>query len=98
RFSRDWSSDVCSSDLLIEIGFPLLGIVIGKIGPLSIGLKIVQDQSQGLWAPFARDLGHLIGEPSVAVPEIPAAQQDLKGRGHQRSEERRVGKGCRTRG
>src|SRR5207302_6448080 len=58
RFSRDWSSDVCSSDLY-------------------------ESRDQGI----SIDAGFII----VMVPRTPAARNDF------RSEERRVGKECRSR-
>src|SRR5437868_15219148 len=62
RSKRDWSSDVCSSDLARPSGFPLFKVIVGKGKPL--GLALV---SRG-------DIGP----------------------GEARSEERRVGKECRS--
>src|SRR5690606_39716555 len=73
RFSRDWSSDVCSSDLQIGTATALfgLGAVVGPtVGP-TIGGYITDHFS---W-------------PWIFYVNIPVG----------RSEERRVGKECRSR-
>src|SRR5690606_40127710 len=66
RFSRDWSSDVCSSDLACRSGSPVDGVV-GRLGMIRSGKLL---QAKGRWYSAA----------------------DLL-----RSEERRVGKECRSR-
>src|SRR5690606_41006506 len=74
RFSRDWSSDVCSSDLLYIIG-PVSG-------PQKIGFsKNPQKRLKSLQTAHPQQL---ILHYTKEVPE--------------RSEERRVGKECRSRG
>src|SRR5690606_40816440 len=83
RFSRDWSSDVCSSDLAVEHG-ALAGVgVAGKrnqIIPVPLfdaklhELSVRAGGAAGMW-------WRLYGEFT-----------------HRRSEERRVGKECRSRG
>src|SRR5687768_18108116 len=79
RCSRDWSSDVCSSDLSLDGPAELLDPIY-----LEVARKI-------------RVKGHL-------AEEIQAAFAPLRGRPvvgvhirHGRSEERRVGKECRSR-
>src|SRR5206468_10074154 len=81
---RDWSSDVCSSDL---IGHPLaIDARYGEKGPLRIG---------DLWS----------GSPdpdTVVLTRMPLHALSLRvphpsRRGWLRSEERRVGKECRSR-
>src|SRR5690606_39777574 len=94
RFSRDWSSDVCSSDLLFVIS--ALGSALA-VGPADL---IVWRITGGL----------AIGAASVIAPAYIAevAPARLRGRlgslqqlaivlGIFRSEERRVGKACRYR-
>src|SRR2546422_7823181 len=71
RCSRDWSSDVCSSDLMIRRLMRLL--------PLLLGLSVLE--GDGGWS-AAAPLPEPIQELSAAVL---------------RSEERRVGKECRSR-
>src|SRR2546430_6173890 len=66
RFDCDWSSDVCSSDLLNEIKE-----ILTKMG-LSLGMKF-DEHGRIIWPP---------------LPSQTAAP---------RSEERRVGKECRSR-
>src|SRR5690606_40256539 len=88
RFSRDWSSDVCSSDLLAEMGGVLVTVETGLVG------------------------GHFEQHPArraeIDRPEIIAVdhRRHLITGIHQRlahlkllfrSEERRVGKECRSR-
>src|SRR5690606_40810696 len=77
RFSRDWSSDVCSSDLLQQqlalglVGLQLPGQVRGEAEVAGQGGQAHALPAQG----FA--------EAALLAPE--------------RSEERRVGKECRSR-
>src|SRR5690606_39572295 len=82
RFSRDWSSDVCSSDLTIEraardlragniyVNRPITGAVVGRQPFGGIGLSGV---------------GSKAGGPDYLLQFV------------DRSEERRVGKECRAR-
>src|SRR5436309_13700827 len=79
RFSRDWSSDVCSSDLAApgEAQLELLREVTGVDGPGDL----VLDQE-------CVELGRDLAE----VSELRHARLH-----HFRSEERRVGKECRSR-
>src|SRR5690606_41888453 len=76
RFSRDWSSDVCSSDL--EIVHPV-------------------EPAKGIRARFERGI-----EQQLPGPERRTEQRSDRGDGGElcrvaRSEERRVGKECRSR-
>src|SRR5690606_40305160 len=82
RFSRDWSSDVCSSDLQIRtgMGFDVHQFAVGEDLWLG-GIKI--DHDKGL-------AGH-----SDADVLLHALTDALLGAA--RSEERRVGKECRRR-
>src|SRR5690606_40149184 len=70
RFSRDWSSDVCSSDLL---GLPVL-----------LGFWLGLPRSGSFWLGLLVLVGSLARQ-SKPLPRLP------------RSEERRVGKECRSR-
>src|SRR5690606_40771344 len=92
RFSRDWSSDVCSSDL-----HELQGCVIGKGGPQlarSDGSAFIVGTGRG-----PRLLAGIIGRR--AGTSLRAGARDgggsLARRRGRRSEERRVGKECRAR-
>src|SRR5690606_40889050 len=85
RFSRDWSSDVCSSDLSINLMFQsfsqlpkeLVSILLGNVGTI-VSFRVGYSDAELL----ARQM---IGKA------ISLAPSDL------RSEERRVGKECRYR-
>src|SRR5690625_8046643 len=72
RWPRDWSSDVCSSDLVPK---PLPGIRTVQMG------RLVVVRGDGEHA--GQQDQHVVAEAGPG--------------GHQRSEERRVGKECRTR-
>src|SRR2546429_2421957 len=80
RCSRDWSSDVCSSDLYGEYGF--------EVPPLR--LPSYDSSSQ---------LAELRHCPSVALflQRAAAVKPDFELIKENRSEERRVGKECRSR-
>src|SRR5690606_39451568 len=82
RFSRDWSSDVCSSDL----SRVMLLIAAGGISIVSNWIRVY---SLILIGHYTRMQHYLIVEEHYyygwAIFTV-------------RSEERRVGKGCRTRG
>src|SRR5690606_40391689 len=91
RFSRDWSSDVCSSDLMQD-------------------LMLVGCSSIALWDDFTEDGELLIGRnfdfyvnDAFAENKIVEFIQPKTGYNYAsvtwpRSEERRVGKECRSRG
>src|SRR5690606_39932134 len=80
RFSRDWSSDVCSSDL-----------VDGRHQVQQLGK--VGDAAVAILAPVAVDVLPQQGDFLHAV----LGQVDDLAQHVIRSEERRVGKACRTR-
>src|SRR3712207_6873924 len=82
RYWRDWSSDVCSSDLVMGRGEQLAVIGGPEARPPGPGTLEVPDVA----APAAR------AEPGVAADE-----PVLAGHRVERSEERRVGKECRSR-
>src|SRR5690606_39854883 len=90
RFSRDWSSDVCSSDLLEAAGVKILGTSPHAIqlsedreefAKLLKELDIPQPEN-GIARSLeeAREVANRIGYPVLVRPS--------------RSEERRVGKEC----
>src|SRR3989442_2306328 len=78
RCGRDWSSDVCSSDLEIGARSDVVVTMVGR-------LTAIKNHALALRA-FAR-LPH--GSPRFLLA--------LVGGGEERSEERRVGKECRSR-
>src|SRR2546430_6136317 len=81
RFDCDWSSDVCSSDL---VSASQLGAVLDLISAGTISGKIAKDLFEICWREG--------GDPQAIVAARGMTQvTDL------RSEERRVGKECRSR-
>src|SRR5687768_17676173 len=78
RCSRDWSSDVCSSDLLED---DLRG-VRGADADLRLLLALAQ-------------AGGALGDDEGCLAAV--AELGVDGRDDDRSEERRVGKECRSR-
>src|SRR5690606_40757879 len=80
RFSRDWSSDVCSSDLRGIIGCPLCPYI--PLNFVSVGLKTMSVNLHGF----------SFGE-SCYVCRSRRCETEFG----IRSEERRVGKECRSR-
>src|SRR5688572_31701934 len=78
RFDCDWSSDVCSSDLLDVVGLDTLA-------------KVAQGLYQTGEKDESRDLFQLPGYISQMV------EKNWIGDKSKRSEERRVGKECRSR-
>src|SRR2546430_12203068 len=79
RFDCDWSSDVCSSDLVSR--------VVGKEGQIT--QRAVLPGASGGWAARIDIVNTLIGDlvqPTAEVARVIG-----------RSEERRVGKECRSR-
>src|SRR5690606_40895902 len=93
RFSRDWSSDMCSSDLLQNNGQNALR---SWKQPLSNGRRTLRlphpasSPHQKLLDPEEQRLSMTRGRR--------AALASVKGDASLRSEERRVGKECRARG
>src|SRR5690606_40810548 len=93
RFSRDWSSDVCSSDLGTEV---FLGLFV------AVQIVVIQKPADGRTVggvvdPFALGkfpnvaVKHITGSRPIA--EVKTGYSELK----ERSEERRVGKESRAR-
>src|SRR3989442_10775626 len=78
RCGRDWSSDVCSSDLCL-------------VGVLGLRISEAQAHLQGTRGPLQQEaVGQLA---DVGKLPLLALEGELRGR----SEERRVGKECRSR-
>src|SRR5206468_5542234 len=84
RSDRDWSSDVCSSDLAFDIRTRGLACVVGNDPTLSIEVVGLREAGEAV-APEDRSAtvadGHVVD--AVLLQEV-------------RSEERRVGKECRA--
>src|SRR2546430_5060157 len=79
RFDCDWSSDVCSSDLVVA------GTLVLAFAWIPIAL----------WILFALFTLYFFRDPNASVP---AGANLVLAPGHgKRSEERRVGKECRSR-
>src|SRR5690606_39806268 len=89
RFSRDWSSDVCSSDLTVEIPK-----IIEKLYP-DLEPSEVMTVSEAVHASMGiQSTGGLFDEadlPADAEFMVPPGVNET------RSEERRVGRECRCR-
>src|SRR3712207_8568405 len=80
RYWRDWSSDVCSSDLDSFVWWKaLLALVVALA--LQVAVNYANDYSDGIRGTDADRVGPM----------------RLVGSGAARSEERRVGKECRSR-
>src|SRR5690606_39413250 len=93
RFSRDWSSDVCSSDLTLLIGAPAI--------PDASATPIRPDYSgSDLWLHYPKiedpALKKRYAKSATAVIVQNAGKNPVH-RHTRRSEERRVGKECKTR-
>src|SRR5690606_40751158 len=84
RFSRDWSSDVCSSDL--SAAQPV--VLVGDFNSAADGSGTVVGPpfNQNTYTLLTRTYTDAFTEAGVDDPTC-----------CQRSEERRVGKGCRSR-
>src|SRR5205085_6580304 len=90
RFDCDWSSDVCSSDLLLLTH----GIYGAGSNWRSIARKLNERRPE--WGVVLVDLRqHGRSEPGEPPHTIAACADDLRAL---RSEERRVGKECGSRG
>src|SRR5690606_39927011 len=92
RFSRDWSSDVCSSDLDL-VGIDVVQHADGHEEELDVGGDLLL-----LLAREARDEVLLAGEHlgevgELALGELTQLVEALQSEIAPRSEERRVGKG-----
>src|SRR5699024_11783267 len=88
RSKRDWSSDVCSSDLEFVVENNINVIITSGMG---------QGAVDGLAAKGIKSFSGVAGDPEKAVMSyLDGTISDMGANcaGHGRSEERRVGKGC----
>src|SRR5690606_41089295 len=86
RFSRDWSSDVCSSDL---------GLILNKKG--TTWRKLSEEEQQTALASQTNLINALTTHSSlIKRPVLETASGYIIGFDEKRSEERRVGKECRS--
>src|SRR5690606_39437858 len=93
RFSRDWSSDVCSSDLIERVRQSwIAGIRQEKARPNAAALRVMPPLLYGQAHPYGIPFSGTGNEASIAS----LSREDLLAY-HQRSEERRVGKEWRHR-
>src|SRR5207249_8733078 len=95
RSKRDWSSDVCSSDLQKQKGKNYLGVVI------PVGVMTTKQMRR--LAELAENYGsgqfRLTPWQNLLIPDVPDAfVETVKRNLVRRSEERRVGKEYRSRG
>src|SRR5690606_40262060 len=88
RFSRDWSSDVCSSDLEDVVDFAFDVQVVGDV---------VVDEPEPAVLEEVVDVAGLAGDQVVDGGDL-RPRLDQGGAHVGRSEERRVGKEWRSRG
>src|SRR3546814_11443280 len=86
----DWSSDVCSSDLLVAIG--ALGVAVNDDLALEDRARLVVDDALEDLA--AGGVRHQVVDPRGVVAVLLAAHQVGAVQVAVRSEERRVGKEC----
>src|SRR3712207_9106176 len=97
RYWRDWSSDVCSSDLPAGESWDGLELLEGRVEERLGGAEVVQDPL------LARrpDAGKLVEDRSghglTAHPAVVSVGESVGLVSDARSEERRVGKECRSR-
>src|SRR5690606_40982519 len=96
RFSRDWSSDVCSSDLHLDVGIAVLQVEAADqvaVGLDAVGIVDVARRQEAQQVGFAGlDLVlEAVGRKRVVADELDRGDAGL------RSEERRGGKERGTR-
>src|SRR5690606_39912628 len=91
RFSRDWSSDVCSSDLMARGKEPLDSLELNFVfsGPPGTGKTTVAKRMGKLFYSL-----NILATSEVCLKSATDLCAPYVG---QRSEERRVGKECRSR-
>src|SRR5206468_4943545 len=88
RSDRDWSSDVCSSDLPVTLSLAIQSVIRPPL-PETIPLLAFPFAVQAIMVqPFPT---------SIPLELFPRAMQSLINVPSPRSEERRVGKECRSR-
>src|SRR5690606_40369495 len=93
RFSRDWSSDVCSSDLEGAMGKKgdCWDRYKVRVDEVRESVRIIRQCLEQLSGPLRRTPDF---DPRALVPK----KVNLKAQDYYRSEERRVGKEWRSRG
>src|SRR5690606_41219303 len=85
RFSRDWSSDVCSSDLALETAHALTAVAFDKTGTLTVGRPVLtrffspeKDSEKGLMrAAAALQAGSEHPLARALVGAVPAEAEPL---------------------
>src|SRR3546814_11811070 len=101
----DWSSDVCSSDLLLDVVGEPLGLAEKLLGALELALQLgeLAERQRGQIARLIEKRGRLVLQALDLVVDL---LERAGGRQHilrivgrvvddaARSEERRLGKGC----
>src|SRR5690606_40713009 len=93
RFSRDWSSDVCSSDL--SGGLQYLAQGLGRLHPPAPGLD--DQHARAEIGVGGGRLGFHLGDDGAGQATTTGAGGGvLEGQSQLRSEERRVGTECRA--
>src|SRR5690606_40774077 len=91
RFSRDWSSDVCSSDLIAPLGTVPES---ADIGADLLRLIACPDLANRRW--IYEQYDSQVGADTLQKSGGDAAVVRVHGTQKARSEERRVGKECRA--
>src|SRR5690606_39477612 len=93
RFSRDWSSDVCSSDLAANIWVVRNGVLLAP----PRGKLILEGVRYGLMEELAERCGIPFEARPITEAEVLAADElMLTSATKERSEERRVGRACKS--
>src|SRR5690606_40002312 len=87
RFSRDWSSDVCSSDLE-QVSHVLTALADGDLGVRMDG------EYQGVFATMRDNANATVAQLTGIVARIQESADQIGSAATERSEERRVGKAC----
>src|SRR5690606_40542215 len=96
RFSRDWSSDVCSSDLLDTVCERTWEVVSDPVNTASGGRVEQYEGGYADWV-FARaERARLAAAAEEKRRNLARKELAWLQRGARRSEERRVGKECRA--
>src|SRR5439155_11262287 len=89
RWPRDWSSDVCSSDLIWRVQRVFVLVIYGFSRPHGrIESNIIKQRKWSHWVPAAQLHSRI---------DIIASGLTIFQHTNSRSEERRVGKECRSR-
>src|SRR5207237_7545842 len=93
RFKCDWSSDVCSSDLLVDVGIPQAT----RFSRLRTVHGFVRFGSARWWSPYETATTSMVASSSNSPPQNSVTRSSKKrcsASADSRSEERRVGDGC----